>query len=89
MANKLSLHAIKDYNVVASSPDVDGIYTVVDYKRSDDTVYLRSTLSNKVNGRYATVTLGQYDAAGTLVSTKVWSLTYDANGLIQSKVVSS
>lgn len=89
MANKLPLHALRNYNVVASAADADGFYTVVDYKRPDNTTYLRSTLSNKVNGKYTTVTIGQYDDSGTLASTQIWTLTYDANGLIQSKVVST
>lgn len=90
MAQKLSLHAINDeLDVVGSSADADGIYTILDYKRKDGTTYIRSTLSDKVNGHYTTVAVGQYDAAGTLLFTKVWTLTYDGNGQIQSKVVSA
>lgn len=89
MATKLPLHAINDeYNVFGSTPDADGIYTVVDYKRKDNSLYLRSTLSNKVDGKYTTVTVGQYDASGALLFTRTWTLTYDGNGQIQSKVVS-
>ena len=80
---------VANYNSYSSSPDVNGIYTVVDYKRSDNTLYMKSTLSNVVNGNYQTDTWQFYDAAGTtVILTVTWTLTYDADGNVISKVVS-
>ncbi|ELK39026.1 hypothetical protein D478_26379 [Brevibacillus agri BAB-2500] len=73
----------------ASSPDANGKFTVVDFKRPDGTLYLKSTLSNPdANGNYQTNTWQFYDAAGTtIVLTKTWTISYNADGLITSKVV--
>jgi hypothetical protein len=72
----------------ASSPDSNGIYTVVDYKRSNGTLYMKSTLSGGTSPNYTTDTWQFYDDAGTnVIATKVWTLTYDGNGKIVSKVV--
>ncbi|MGC5328874.1 hypothetical protein [Brevibacillus sp. SYSU BS000544] len=79
-----------DYSEYASGKDGNGIYTVMDYKRSDGTLYMKSTLSNAdASGNYQTMTWNFYNAAGTtIVSTKTWTLTYDADKNIVSKVVS-
>ena len=76
-------------NSYASSIDVNGIYTVVDFKRVDATLYLKSTVSNiDVSGNYQTVTWLFYDAAGTTIKlTLVWTLTYNIDNLIITKVV--
>lgn len=81
---------LTDYNEYASGKDTNGIYTVMEYKRTDGTLYLKSTLSNPdASGNYQTMTWQFYDAAGTSVlSTKTWTLTYDADGKIVSKVAS-
>ena len=78
----------QNYNVYASTK-VGDYYTVVDYKRADTTLYLKSTLSNSdTNGYYQTCTLDLYDALGTtIIKTTVWTLTYDADGKIITKVV--
>jgi len=79
---------LADYASYASIKD-DDIYTVVDFKRSDATLYLKSTLSNKSgNGYYQTDTLNYYDDAGTtIIKTVVWTFTYDVDGNIITKVV--
>ncbi len=78
-----------NYNVYASTK-VGDYYTVVDYKRVDDTLYLKSTLSNaNTNGYYQTCTLDFYDDLGTTITKiTVWTLTYDVDGNIIAKVVS-
>jgi len=83
-----SLYQTADYASYASTKDGD-IYTVVDFKRNDGTLYLNSTLSNPdANGYYQTCTLKYYDLLGTtVIKTVVWTLTYDANGTIITKVV--
>lgn len=75
-------------NSYASGPDANGVYTVVDYKRADGTLYMKSTLSGGTSPNYTTDTWQFYDATGTMIIlTKTWTLTYDANGKITSKVV--
>jgi len=81
---------LDNYNSYASNKDANGIYTVVKYKRLDNTLYLKSTLSNPdTNGNYQTDTCQFYDTDGaTLVNTITWTIMYDTDGNIVSKVVS-
>jgi hypothetical protein len=81
---------LKNYNSYSSGIDSNGIYKVVEYKRTDTTLYMKSTLSNpNANLNYQTVTLLIYALDGiTLVATTIWTITYDADGNIISKVVS-
>lgn len=74
-------------NETASSPDANGIYTVVDYKRTDGKLYLKSTLSNPdANGNYQTDTWKLYASDGTtIVKTVIFTLAYDADGKVTSK----
>lgn len=75
-------------NSYASAKDVNGIYTVVDYKRADGTLYMKSTLSGGTSPNYTTDTWLFYNTDGaTLISTKTWTITYDTDGNITSKVV--
>ena len=76
-------------NSYASNIDVNGIYTVVDFKRVDATLYLKSTLSNTdASGNYQTVTWQFYATDGTTLNlTKTWTLTYNTDNLIITKVV--
>ncbi|MED4570306.1 hypothetical protein P9302_12555 [Brevibacillus agri] len=85
----LSADVLTMFNQYASGKDANGIYTVVDFKRVDGTLFMKSTLSNPdANGKYQTNTWQFYNAAGTaVVSTKTWTLTLDADGNIVSKVV--
>ena len=77
-----------NYNVYASTKLGD-YYTVVDFKRADNTLYCKSTLSNAdSNGHYQTCTVDYYNTDGTTIkNTYTWALTYDADGKIISKVV--
>ena len=77
-----------DYSSYASVKEND-VYTVVDFKRSDATLYLKSTLSNTDgNGYYQTCTLNYYDSLGTtIIKTVIWTFTYDIDGKIITKVV--
>ena len=78
-----------ELNSYASGLDSKGIYTIIDFERTDGTLYLKSTLSNvDAYGNYQTVTWDFYDVGGTnIVLTKTWSLTYDEDGSITQKVV--
>lgn len=66
---------------VVASKDAKGIYTVVDYKRSDGTLYMKSTLSGGTSPNYATDTWRFYDDSGaTVIKTITWTLAYDTDG---------
>ncbi|SFI89627.1 hypothetical protein [Brevibacillus centrosporus] len=85
----LSADILTMFNQYASGKDANGIYTVVDFKRADGTLFMKSTLTNPdANGKYQTNTWQFYNAAGTaVVNTKTWTITYDADGNAVSKVV--
>ncbi|MCP1159461.1 hypothetical protein [Bacillus infantis] len=74
----------------ASNPDVNGVYTTVNFKRSDGTLYLKSTLSNpNGNGNYQTVNWKFYSTDGFNEALVVnWTITYDESGVIMKKEVS-
>lgn len=79
---------ISNYSSYASGKDGNGIYTVVDYKRADATLYMKSTLSGGTSPKYTTDTWKFYDALGTtIIKTITWTLSYDGDGKIISKVV--
>ena len=76
---------VNAYNSVADS---NGVYTVVDYKRPNGTLFMKSTLSGGTSPNYTTVTWKYYDTAGsTVILTKTWTITYDVNGRQVSRVV--
>ncbi|MGG0666978.1 hypothetical protein ABE073_00355 [Lederbergia citrisecunda] len=72
-----------------SDADVDGIYRVVDFKRPNGKMYMKSTLTNPdAQNNYKTVTWEFYNEEGTaIVRTIYWAITYDINGVASSKVV--
>lgn len=77
-------------NMYASGKDVNGVYTVIEYKRTDGTLYMRSTASNpNADGKYQTITVEYFEPDGqTKFDEEVWTITYDVDGNIVSKVVS-
>lgn len=81
---------IANYNSYASSKDSNGIYKVVEYKKSDGKLYMKSTLSvPDDNGNYTKDTWLLYAANGsTVMFTIIWTITYDEDSNIVSKVVS-
>ena len=66
--------------------DSNGIYTQVDYKREDGTLYMRSVLSGGTSPQYTTRTITLYDVDGTTVlQTITHTLTYDSDGNVVSE----
>lgn len=60
-----------------SGADVNGMYTVVTYKRQDGTTFKTSTLSGGSSPIFTTRTVNNYAADGTTISsTDVYTLTY-------------
>ncbi|WP_409174796.1 hypothetical protein [Brevibacillus fortis] len=55
------------------------VYTIVEYKRKDGTLFMKSVLSSKVGDNYTVDTRTFYGTNGTTVRrTEVWDITYDA-----------
>lgn len=70
------------------SKDTSGIFTVVEEKRKDNTLFKRSTLSNKVNNKYTTRTIDEYDSDGvTIKKTTTFTLSYDESGNVISEII--
>ena len=88
MAEKLPELAIDgNFSSEAFNPDDKGIYQMVEYRRPDGTLYMRSQLSYLMgDGRYGKATQTYYDRTGTIAmfSTE-WNLSYDINKKIISK----
>lgn len=90
MAENLPELAIDDdFSSEALEPDDEGIYTEVRYKRKDGTLYMKSTLVQKVGtAQYRYVKLSYYDLTGeNHLHDIVWELGYDINKKIVSKRV--
>lgn len=64
------------------------IYKVVEHKRQNGTIYLKTTLSNRnSDNRYTRVKLEYYNTSGTMVvRTETFAITYDVYGQIISKI---
>lgn len=80
---------IDELQVVKSSKDNNGIYTVVSYKRkSTGTLYMTSTLSApNMNGQYTVRTEKYYGTNGTSqIDTITYALSYDTDGDLISEV---
>lgn len=79
---------LQHYKEYASGKDANGFFTTVEYKRTNNTLYMRSTLSNpNAEGYYLTDTWTIYALNGTsLIKTIKWTLTYDNDGAVTSKV---
>lgn len=77
-------------NTYGNSYDADKqIYKVVEHKRSNGTLKFKSTLSNPdSSGNYRSLLLQFYNEAGTsIIETQTWTLTYNSDGKIISKVI--
>lgn len=72
-----------------SGKDANGKMTIVDYKRQDGTLFMKSTLSGAMdaNGNYPTRTEIYYLANGvTVLKTVVYTRTFDVDGDLISEV---
>ncbi|KZE55780.1 hypothetical protein AV540_00050 [Brevibacillus parabrevis] len=85
--SKLVADQLARLKITKSGKDANGKFTQIDYKRElDNTLFMRSVLSNPdSNGNYQTNTWTYYKADGATASeTKVWTITYDADGDVTS-----
>jgi hypothetical protein len=77
---------ISNFNVYSSGLDAKNKFTVVDFKRKDGTMFLKSTLSNPdANTNYLTMTHQYYNNTGlSVMNSIVYTLTYDASNNVTS-----
>lgn len=82
------LQNANELSVVKSVKDSEGIFKTVTYKRkSDNTIFAKSVLSGGTSPQYTTRTLTFYNADGiTVKATKIYTLSYDADGDLVSEV---
>jgi hypothetical protein len=88
MAQNLPETAIdNDFSSEAFDIDSDGIYKTIEYRRPDETLYMKSTLSGSIGtGQYKYVMLAYYDESGTVhLYTIKWQLEYDINSTLVSR----
>lgn len=75
------------FNVYKSGKDSNGIFTIVEYKRTNGTLFARSVLSGGTSPQYTTRTITYYAADGTtVIRTDPYTLVYDADGDLISEV---
>lgn len=75
LSEKLSLYY--------SGKDSNGIFTTLEWKRSDATLAKKSVLSGGTSPKYTARTVTFYAADGaTLLETKEYTLTYDGDKLL-------
>lgn len=72
---------------IASGIDGEGIYTIITWKRKDNTVYAMSTLLD-TSPSYNQVKIEYYNDAGTtIIKTILWNITYDENEFPYTRMV--
>lgn len=74
-------------SIIRMNADANSIYTRVEYRRSDNTLYKLSVLSGGTSPAYTTETVTYYAADGTTaVKTLTYALTY-VNGLLERQTL--
>ena len=76
------------YSTYKLSPDANGIFTEIQYKRPDGTLILKSVLSGGTSPEYTTRTETEYEQDGIAIkSTRIYIVTYDIDGKVVSEVL--
>lgn len=86
--NKIRFDEFDPLSVTASNRNATAnVYTTVEYKRPNGTLYLRSTTSDlNATNQYQRITLEYFNASGTTATeTQIWNIVYDTQGGIVSK----
>ena len=77
--DKDMLQSLRKYR--SGYDSVPKIYTVVEYKRKDGTLFMKSVLSSKVGSNYTVDTQTYFALNGTTVrKTEIYDITYDSDG---------
>lgn len=75
-------------SIYKSNKDINGIFTIIEYKRMDGTLYMKEELSGGTSPEYTTKTVTYYDTDGTTVLlTRIYNLEYDENGDLISEIL--
>ena len=76
------------FTTVKSEKDTEGIFKIIKYfRKADNKLAMKSTLSGGTSPKYTTRTVIYYGTNGsTVVKTDVFTLTYDADGVLISEV---
>jgi hypothetical protein len=78
---------IEDYQMYKSVKDSNGVFTTIDYKRTDGTLYAKSVLTGGTSPYYTTRTVTYYATNGTTtLRTEEWTISYDADGDVLNEV---
>ena len=65
-----------------SGKDANGVFTTLEFKRTNGTLFKKSVLSGGASPKYTTRTVSYYNTDGTTVLlTKIYTLTYTGNDL--------
>ncbi|MEG0693880.1 MAG: hypothetical protein RR444_12460, partial [Oscillospiraceae bacterium] len=76
-----------DYKITKKDKDSKGIFKTVEFKRNDDTLAIKSTLSGGESPLYTTRTIKYYGVDGlTVEKTTTRTLSYDVDGVLTSEV---
>jgi hypothetical protein len=77
----------QDLRFVRSNKDSEGLFTTIQWYRTDTTLHMDSVLSGGITPGYTTRTVREYDVDGTTVlSTATYTLSYDDDGDITQEV---
>lgn len=86
--NKESIEDIREYSTYKSNKDIDGLFTTIQLKRSDGTLYLVSQLGGYINQLYTTRTETRYAADGVTVAKVInYNRVYDSDGDFVEEVI--
>ncbi|MBY0088402.1 phage tail protein [Brevibacillus brevis] len=67
---------------------ISQVFTTVEYKRKDGTLFMKSVLSSKVGNNYTVDTRTFYATNGTTVrKTEIWDVSYDSDGNLVNEVL--
>lgn len=76
-----------DFEIYKIDKDSEGVFTIVEYKRNDGTLAVRSVLSGGTSPNYTTRSITYYGLDGeTVEKTTVRTLSYDSDGTLVSEV---
>lgn len=87
--SKVNIATGKSLNIYKSGKDTNGIFTTIEWKRSDGTLAKESVLSSPdTKGNYQTQTINYYDIDGTtILTTETYTISYDVEGDVVSEVI--
>ena len=74
-------------SIERKNPDDDGVFTLIEFRRSDGTLFKTSQLNG--TSPYTSRTVKYYDKNGNLVQTVEYSITYSDDEVISEVIISA